>query len=184
MHQRTGAKLVIEVQVRAFREQMQIKLRQHRRKPIGILELDQALAEPHHQPIARSRIGHTAGEQSGFVNTDELVHPLPFVDDHDLGGAGQIGPHHRAAALQMPSQIAERIGVAALDDGDGVRRELAHIRALLRETTDRRGTFNDRHIRCHDRSFPDEKAGGGTLVARIGINSVASKPLAGARFAA
>jgi hypothetical protein len=56
--------------------------------------------------------------------------------------------------------------------------------ALLRETTDRRGTFNGCHIRCGDRPFPDEKAGGGTLVARNGINSVASKPLAGARFAA
>jgi hypothetical protein len=41
-----GAELVVDPHVRAFAEQMQVEIAQDRRKAVGVVEIDDRVAEP------------------------------------------------------------------------------------------------------------------------------------------
>ena len=56
-HERMRAELVIELEMRALAQQIQIEIGQDRRKPIGVFHFDHAIAETHAQPIARRPSG-------------------------------------------------------------------------------------------------------------------------------
>ena len=67
-HQRMGAELVVEMQMRAFAEQIEIEIGQHRRKAVRVLDLDHLLAVTGAQVVARRAVGQRTGEQPGLVD--------------------------------------------------------------------------------------------------------------------
>ena len=121
-----GAELVVQPQMAAFAEQMQIEIGQHRREAIGVLELDGFLAEPRAQTIVLSAIARSAGKQSGIVDALKADLVAAVVDDAHRGSIRHEHPHHRLVILDVPPEIAERVGMAPLDDGIGFGRELSH----------------------------------------------------------
>jgi hypothetical protein len=60
------------------------------------------------------------------VHAAELRDVPRIVDGGDLGGLGQERAHHRLPALDVPAEIVEGVGVAALDDGVSLVRKRAH----------------------------------------------------------
>ncbi len=69
---RMRAELVVEPQLIAFAEQIQIEVGQHRRKPIGVFQLDLVVAEARPQPIVLLAV-QRAGKQPGRIDTLELA---------------------------------------------------------------------------------------------------------------
>ena len=67
-HQRMRAELVIEAHMRALAEQIEIEIGQHRRKSVGILDLDHVLAVTRAHVIARRAVGQGTGEQPGLMD--------------------------------------------------------------------------------------------------------------------
>jgi hypothetical protein len=49
-----------------------------------------------------------------------------LADRFDLRGLGQEGAHHRFVAVVVQAKVAERIGMAAFDDGIGLGGQLVH----------------------------------------------------------
>ena len=86
--------------MRAFAEQMQIEIGQDRRKAVGVLELDLAVAEARAQPIVRVARGDRPGEQAGVVDARQFADVPGVVDHLDLGGVGQKHAHHRRVVLE------------------------------------------------------------------------------------
>ena len=64
---RMRAELVVERQMIAFAEQIEIEIGEHRRKAIGVLQLDLAVAEARAQPIVL-RIVERSREQAGRID--------------------------------------------------------------------------------------------------------------------
>ncbi len=123
---RMRAELVIEPLVGAFTEQIEIEVGEHRREPIGVLELDDIVAEFGAQLIALRAVRHRAGKQPGIMDARELGGCAMLVDGLDITGFGQEGAYHRLAALVVQAEIVEGIGMASLDDGIGFGGQFWH----------------------------------------------------------
>src|SRR5215208_2822699 len=72
-HHRMRAELVVELKMRAFTEQKQIEIRQHRREAIRVLHLDYPIAEARAHSIALRSVGRAAGKQAGVVNAAQTA---------------------------------------------------------------------------------------------------------------
>ena len=113
---RMRAELVVELQVRAFAEQMQVHVGQDRREAVGVFHLDLVVAEARPQPIVRIACLDRAGKQSRGVDARQLADVAGVVEHLDAGRLRQEHAHHRLAALVVPAEIIERIVVAAFDN--------------------------------------------------------------------
>ena len=113
---RMRAELVVELEMRAFAEQMQVHVGQDRRKAVGVLHLDFVVAEPRPQTIMRIARRHRPGEQSGVMDAWQIADVAFAVQHLHLGCLGQEHPHHRLAVLVVPAEIVERVVVMTLDD--------------------------------------------------------------------
>ena len=67
--------------------------------------------------LPRSRVADTLAASGGSAAA---------LDCGYLLRVGEIGAHHRHAAVEMRSEIRERIGVPALDERDGLLGQLGH----------------------------------------------------------
>ena len=76
-----GAELVVELEVRALAEQIKIEVGQDRRKAIGVLQLDLAVAEARAQPVVAVAGRDRPGEQAGLVDARQFA-DLARVVDH------------------------------------------------------------------------------------------------------
>ena len=65
------AEFFIGAHVLALAEQMQIEFRQDRREAIGVLQLDQMLAELRAKTVGPMRRPHATGKQAGRMNALE-----------------------------------------------------------------------------------------------------------------
>jgi hypothetical protein len=127
MHQRMGAELVVEVEVRAFAQEVEIEVGEQRRKAVWVFQVHGLIPETHKQAITLRPAGQASDKQPGSVGAHEVADIAPFVDRHDLGGIRQERAHDRETVFEMRAEIAKRVGVAAFDDRMGFRRELAHV---------------------------------------------------------
>ena len=119
MHDRMRAELVVELEMRAFAEQIEIEVGQNRRKAIGVLQLDTVVAETHAQPIVRpasSDAGRRTSPASWMRCKRGFV--AAVANDRDVRGVRKKNANHRNAVLDMGAEIAERVGVAPLDHGE------------------------------------------------------------------
>ena len=125
-HHRMGAKLLVKPLVGAFAEQVKVVVGQHRRKAIGVVEIDHRLAEAGAQLIRGRAVGKKSGKQAVVVNArqssrlamrSDRVHPLRF---------GQEGAHDRSATFGVRAEILEGVGVPAFEDRIGFGGQLGH----------------------------------------------------------
>jgi hypothetical protein len=107
----------------AFAEQMEIEVRQDRRKAIGVFHLDLVVAEAGAQAIVTVAGVDMAGEETGVVDARQVVDVAGVVENLHGAGVGQEDAHDRPIALDVPAEVVERIGVVAVDDGFGRGRE-------------------------------------------------------------
>ena len=120
MHHRMRAEHIVEPQMRALVEQVEIEVGNHRPEPVGIVELDLVLAVAHAQAIGMLLVGNRPGEQSDRVNARQLGLSAAGIDHRNAGGIRQEGAHHRLAVLAMPAEIGERIGMSPGDHRLGI----------------------------------------------------------------
>jgi hypothetical protein len=125
-HHRMRAELLVETRMRALGEQVEIELGQHRRKSIGVFQLDDAVAETRPDVVARRSVGQAPHEQAGVVDAAEIAFMPLLVDHLDLFGFRKKNPHHRNVAFDMQAEIVEWVGVPTLDHRIGFGRERSH----------------------------------------------------------
>ena len=128
---RMRAELVVDPLMGAFAEQIEIEVGQDRRKAVGIVEIDDVVAEAGAQLVALGAVRQRAGEQAGVVNARQRRRFAMLVDRLDLGGLRQERAHHGLVALGVKAEIVEGIGVAAFDDRIGLRGKFGHEASLV-----------------------------------------------------
>ncbi len=117
---RMRAELVIEPLMGAFTEQIQIEVRQHRWKAVGVLKFDDVIAKTGAQLVALGAIRQGASEKSGVMNAHELRRFAVFVDRVDIGRLGKKGTHNRSVILGVKAEIMKWIRMPAFDDSVGL----------------------------------------------------------------
>ena len=80
MPHRMRAELVVELQMRAFAEQMQVHVGQDRREAVGVFHLDLVVAEARSQPIMRIACLDRAGKQARVVDARQLADVAGVVE--------------------------------------------------------------------------------------------------------
>ena len=90
---RMGAELVVKPLMGAFAEQIQIEVGQDRRKAVGILEIDDVVAEAGAQLVALRAVRQCAGEQAGIVDARQRRRFAVLADGLDIGGLRQERAH-------------------------------------------------------------------------------------------
>src|ERR1700730_6785680 len=128
-HHRMGAQLFVKMHMRSFAEQVEIEIGQDRREAGGILDLELAFAVTRAQAIVARSIGQTTLEQTGIVDALKIAFVAMLVDDGNAFGIRKEDANDRRVIFYMRAEIAERIGMATLDDGIGFRRERVHCGA-------------------------------------------------------
>ena len=121
---RMSAELVVEREVVAFAEQVEIELGEHGRKAVRILQLDLAVAEAGAQPVVLG-IVERPRKETGRVDALELAFAAVADREHPAG-IGQKNAHDGAVIFGMRPEIMERVGIAAGNDLAGACGEFAH----------------------------------------------------------
>src|SRR6185437_10747627 len=121
---RMGAELVVELQVIAFAEQIEVEVGQYRREAIGILELDLLLAVARAQAVLLA--ANRAGEQAGRIELGQFALAAVRHECDDLARLRQEYAHDRLVVLAMRPEIMERVGMPGRDDVAGFGRQRAH----------------------------------------------------------
>ena len=83
-----GAELVIDALMGTFAEQVEVEVGQDRGKTVGILELDDVVAEPCAELVVLGAVWQGADEQPGIVDTVQRCNLAMFADRFDFGGLG------------------------------------------------------------------------------------------------
>ena len=120
------AELVIDALVGALAEQIKIEIAQHRRETVGVVELDDIVAELGAQPVAPGAVRQGAGEQAGIVDARKWCGFAVLADRLDIGGFRQESAHHALVAFGVEAKVVEGVGVAALDDRIGFGGQFGH----------------------------------------------------------
>ena len=128
MHDRMRAELVVELQMRAFVEQVQIEVGEDREEAVGILHLDGVVAEAHAQPVTAVMARDRAGKQARLVHARQLALLAVFEHDRDMGGVRHEHPHDGLVAFEMRAEEIERVGVMADEQRVSGRRKFVHQR--------------------------------------------------------
>ena len=124
-----GAQLFVKMHMRSFAEQVEIEIGQDRREAVGVFELDLPVAVARAQAIVSRPIGQTALEQAGIMDALKIAFVAMLVDDGNAFGIRKEDANDGRVIFYMRAEIAERIGMATLDDGISFRRERAHCGA-------------------------------------------------------
>ena len=130
-HQRMRAELVVESLMGAFAQEIKVEIRQHRRKAVGIVEVDHGLAEAGAQLIPFGAVRKRPAEQSVIVNARQRRGFAILVDGVDPGGVRQECAHHRPVALGVGAEVLKGIGMATLHDRIGLGGQLGHDASLV-----------------------------------------------------
>src|SRR6516225_3739974 len=120
------AELLVEVQMSALAEQMQIEVGEDGWKAIRILELDLAAGVARAHAIAARRVRRSTLEQACFMDAFEVAFATLLVDDRGAFGLREKDPHDRRVAFLVRAEITEGVGVATLDHGMCFRRKRTH----------------------------------------------------------
>jgi hypothetical protein len=126
---RMRAELVVDPLMGALAEQMQIEVGQDGRKAVGVVKLDDIVAEVSAQLVFARAVRQRACEQSGFVDLFQGCAFTVLADRLDIPRLGEERTHDLAVALGVQAEIAERIGVAAFDDRIGLGGKFGHAAA-------------------------------------------------------
>ena len=124
-----GAELLVQVQVRSLTEQVEVELGQNRRKAVRVVDLHFPLAVAGAHPIAAFPVAEPALEQAGGVDALEVAFVAVLVDYRYPFGIGKKDAHHRHVAFEVRAEIAERVGMTALNHRIGLGRKRAHAGA-------------------------------------------------------
>ena len=117
---RMRAELVVDPHMRAFAEQMQIEVAQYGGKAVGIVEIDDGVAETGAQLVPGRAVRQGACEQAGVVDALKPCGFTMFADRLDIRGLRDEGAHHLVVALAVQAEIVKRIGMLAFDDRIGL----------------------------------------------------------------
>ena len=123
---RMRAELVVQLQMVAFAEQMQVEVGQDRRKAIGVLQLDLVVAEARPQLVMRVERLDRTGEQAGIVNARQIVDVACLVEDLHRRRFRQEHAHDALVTFMVPAEIIERVVMTPLDDRARGRRNRPH----------------------------------------------------------
>ena len=126
---RMRAELVVDPLMGAFAEQMEIEVAQDRRKAVGVVELDDIVAEAGAKLILCRAVRQRAGEQPGLMDLFQRRAFAVFADRLDISRFREERAHDFPVAFGVKAEIAERIGVAALDDRIGLGGKFGHAAA-------------------------------------------------------
>ena len=121
-----SAKLFIKPLMGAFAEQIKVVVGQNRRKTIGVVEIDDFLAERGAQLIRARAVRQKAGKQAGVVNAGQRRRLAMRGDRVDLLCFRQEGAHDRSAVFVMRAEILKGIGVTAFQDRVGFGGQIGH----------------------------------------------------------
>ena len=131
-HQRMRAELVVKPLMGSFAQKIQVEFRQHGRKAVGIVEIDDGLAEAGAQLVPFGAVREEAGEQPVIVDARQRRGLAMLVDRIHLRSVGQECADHGPAALGMGSEIAKGIGMATFQDRAGLVGKLGHEASFAR----------------------------------------------------
>ncbi len=123
---RMRAELVVEALMGALAEQIEIEIGQDRRKAVGVLELDDIVAERRAQLVARRAVRQAAREQAGIMDARRAAPPRRARRSPRHCRRRQERRAPRCVTLGMEPEIVERIGVAAFDDRIGFGGQFSH----------------------------------------------------------
>ena len=124
---RMRAELLVEMEMRAFGQQIEIEVRQHRREAIGSSSSTTSLAEARAQLIALRAVGQTARRTARRRGCGSSSLSWPCSSTTATSAAsGRKARTTGDIVLHMPAEIMERIGMPALDDRVSFARERAH----------------------------------------------------------
>ncbi len=128
---RMRAELVVQPQVVAFAEQVKVVIAQDRQEAVGIVEIDDMIAEMRAQAVALQAAGQGTGEQAGIVDAPHRRDATAFADRLDARCFRQEGADHGVVvAVGMLAEIAKRVGVPTFDDRKRLGRKLGHEDSL------------------------------------------------------
>ena len=121
------AELVVDPLMGAFAEQIEIEVAQDRRKAVGVVELDDVVAEAGAQLVALVEpFGSGPANSPALMDARQRRAFAMFADRLDIRGFGEERAHDVLAAFGVQAEIVERIGVAALDDRIGLGGKFGH----------------------------------------------------------
>ena len=120
------AELVVDALVAAFAEQIEIEIAQYRRETVGIVELDDIVAESCTQSVAPGAVRKRAGEQAGIVDARKRCGFAVLADRIDIGGFREESAHHAPVSLGVEAEVVEGVGVPALDDRISLGGQFGH----------------------------------------------------------
>src|SRR5215210_4066611 len=123
---RVSAELIIKPLMGAFAKQVQIEFAQNWRKAVGVLELDDVVAETSTQLVAFGAARQRASEQPRVMNPRKRGCFTVFADGFDIRGFRQERAHHVPATLGMQAEIVKWVGVATFHNRIGLRGKFAH----------------------------------------------------------
>src|SRR5262249_25637695 len=117
---------VVKLHMRAFAEQIEVEIRQDRRKPIRVFDFDLPLPVGCAHAIARRPVRQSAFEQADIMNALQVAFMPLLVDDGHALGVRKEDAYDGHVAFEMRAEIAEGVGVTTFDDGVGFRAERTH----------------------------------------------------------
>ena len=97
---RMRAELVVDPLMGAFAEQMEIEVGQDRRKAVGVVQLDDVVAEAGAQLIFGRAVRQRAGEQPGLMDLLQRRAFAVFADRLDIPRFGEERAHDRSGRLR------------------------------------------------------------------------------------
>ena len=116
-----GAELLVEAQVIALGDQMDVELAEDRWEAIGVVDLDPLAAGLEPQPMGERRVrGQLDHEQAVAMRPRQLRDHVAIagIEHPDPIGLGLEGADHDpAAAVGVQAEEVERIAVVAPDQG-------------------------------------------------------------------
>src|SRR6476620_1873009 len=114
-----GAQLFVEMHMRPFAEQVEIEIRQDRRKTVRILDFDLPFAITRPHAVAAQSFRQTTLEQTGVVNASQIAFVPLLVDQEHSLCFREKNAYDGEVALEMRTEIAEWIGMATLENRIG-----------------------------------------------------------------
>ena len=94
---RVRSELVVDALVGAFAEQIEVELAQYRREAVGILELDDIVAEAGAELIAFRAVRQRAGKQTSLVDPRQGCRFAMLADGLHVGRFGEEGAYDALA---------------------------------------------------------------------------------------
>jgi hypothetical protein len=116
------AKRIVQVQVIALAEEVQIEIGQHRPESVGVLDFGLVLAVACAQTVRPLSVGDRPRKQSNIMNARQLCLMAAIVNHLHTRGIRQQRSHNRMPILDMTSEITEWITMPSRNHSQSIGR--------------------------------------------------------------